>query len=60
MDNEKTAYGTRHRVSFKQSTKDKITCDITVEMIDTDKDIVLKEAGDLLVSALVVAKERSL
>ena len=53
-------YKKRIRVNFSVSVKGIVTPDITCEMIDTDKDIVLKEAGDLLVSALVVAKERSL
>ncbi len=52
-------YKKRIRVNFSVSTKGIVTPDITVEMIDTDDNIVLKEAAILLDSAIVIARERS-
>lgn len=56
---EDKIYGNRTRVSFKQSTKDKITCEVTFEGIDMEREEVIKEAKDLLEKAMSIAEERS-
>ena len=58
--NRTTQYSVRHRVNFAMSVKGIVTPDITVEMIDKTKEEVVKEAGELLVLAQQIAKEKSL
>jgi len=52
-------YKTRSRVNFSQSTKDKITCEVTFELIDGTKEEAIKGATQLLDLALIIAKEKS-
>ncbi len=56
---EQQTYKKRIRVNYSVSVKGIVTPDITVEMIDTDKEEVLKEAKELLEEALKIAKEKS-
>lgn len=55
---EETKYQTRIRVNFTQSTKNKITCEVTFEGIDMDRTEVLTQAGLLLKESLAVAEFR--
>ena len=55
---DKTKYSTRHRIKLTQSTKNKITAEVSVEMIDSDRTTLLKEAGSLLAEAIVIATYR--
>jgi len=50
----------RHRVNFSTSVKGNVTCDVTAELVNSTKEEVIKEAGDLLVLAQQVCKEKSL
>lgn len=50
----------RHRVNFSTSVKGIVTCDVTAELTNSTKEQVVKEAGDLLVMAQMIAKEKSI
>lgn len=53
-------YKKRIRVNYDVTSKGVVTPSITVEMYDTDKIEVLKEAEELLVLAQAVAKDKSI
>lgn len=53
---EKTIQQDRCRVAFKQSTKNKVTAEITLEVYNVDQDFVLKKARALMVDALKEAE----
>lgn len=56
---EETKYQTRRRVNFSTSVKGVVTCDVTVELMDATNEDIIREADNLLIEALAVARRRS-
>lgn len=52
-------YKKRVRINFTQSTKDKITTEVTLERLDCSNLEALNEAVELLDMAIYKARERS-
>jgi len=52
-------YKNRMRINFSQSTKNKVTCEVTFEGLDCTKEEAIKNATELLNEAVKIAEQKS-